>query len=103
MYTIKEQDAALLQEFRERERKDFSLELRRLLNRLRLVPLAGREVAVAVEIGSKWRLARLGPHRGDSVEFIDDRIFTSIKDAEFEVLKMRWRRLTTFPPRQFEE
>ena len=97
MYVIKEQDAALLLEFRERERKDFSLELRRLLNRLRLVPLAGREVAVTVESGAKWRLAKLGPHRGDPLAFIDDRIFTSVKEAEFQVLKMRWRRLTPFP------
>lgn len=97
MYVIKEQDAALLLEFRDRERKDFSLDLRRLLNRLRLVPLAGREVAVTVEPGAQWRLAKLGSHRGDPVEFVDNRIFTSVKEAEFEVLKMRWRRLTPIP------
>lgn len=102
MYVVKEQDSALLLEFRDRERKEFSLELRRLLNRLRLVPLAGREVAVTVEPGVKWRLARLGPHRGDRLEFIDDRIFTSVKEAEFEVLKLRWRRLTPFPLRLAE-
>jgi hypothetical protein len=94
MYEIKARDAALLPEFLQKERKDFSLDLRRILNRLRLVPIAGREVIVTVEPDRKWRLARMGNHRGAPVQFIDERIFTDHKLAEWEVLKMRWHRLT---------
>src|SRR5262245_44790491 len=93
MYPLKPEDARLLPEFLSRERKDFSLDLRRVLNRLRLVPLAGREVIVAVEPNKRWRLANLGEHRGDPVRFIDDRIFTDHKRAEWEILKLRWQRL----------
>jgi hypothetical protein len=96
MYQLTPEDGKLLPEFLRKERKDFSLELRRALNRLRLVPLAGREVIVAIDSKS-WRLARLGDQRGDPVRFIDDRIFTDPKRAEWEILKMRWQRLTGSP------
>lgn len=97
MYEIKPEDALLLIEFREREPRDFSLDLRRLLNRLRLVPLAGREVILTVEPEAKWCIGRLGPRRGDRVERIDERVFASHKEAEFAVLVMRWKRLTHHP------
>ena len=96
MYRLGPDDARILPEFLRKERKDFSLELRRALNRLRMVPLAGREVIVAIDSKS-WRLAQLGEHRGDPVRFIDDRIFTDPKRAEWEILKMRWLRLTGSP------
>ena len=94
MYQLRDGDAAILPEFLQKERKDFSLELRRILNRLRLVPLAGRVVIVIVEPNKTWRLARLGATRGEAVSFIDDRIFASHKEAEWEALKMRWRLIT---------
>jgi len=96
MHRLGPDDARILPEFLHKERRDFSLELRRALNRLRMVPLAGREVIVAIDSKS-WRLARLGEHRGDPVRFIDDRIFTDPKRAEWEILKMRWQRLTGTP------
>ena len=97
MYRLTPDDAKLLPEFLQRERKDFSLELRRVLNRLRLVPIAGREVIVAVEPNKKFRLARMGERRGAAVSYIDDRVFTDHKRAEYEILKMRWQRLTDLP------
>ena len=97
MYRLRFDDAKLLPEFLQRERKDFSLELRRVLNRLRLVPIAGREVIVAVEPNKTYRLARMGAHRGEPVSYIDDRLFTDHKRAEYEILKLRWRRLTGLP------
>ena len=97
MYQLTPSDANLLPEFLQRERKDFSLELRRVLNRLRLVPIAGREVIVAVEPNKTYRLARMGARRGEPVSYIDDRLFTDHKRAEYEILKLRWRRLTGLP------
>jgi hypothetical protein len=97
MYQLTPNDAIFLPEFLQRERRDFSLELRRILNRLRLVPIAGREVIVAVEPNKTYRLARMGAHRGQPVSYIDDRLFTDHKRAEYEILKMRWRRLTGLP------
>lgn len=96
MYSLSPEDAKILPEFLRKERKDFSLELRRALNRLRLVPLADREVIVAID-SKHWRLARLGKNRGDPVRFIDERVFTDHRRAEWEVLKMRWQRLTGAP------
>jgi hypothetical protein len=96
VYRLSPDDARILPEFLRKERKDFSLELRRILNRLRMVPIAGREVIVAIDL-KHWRLASLGEHRGDPLRFIDDRIFTDHKRAEWEVLKMRWQRLTGSP------
>ena len=92
MYRLHAEDAKILPEFLRKERRDFSLELRRILNRLRLTPIAGREVLVAVELKG-WRLAKLGQRRGDPVRFIDDRVFTDHKRAEWEVLKRRWQAL----------
>jgi hypothetical protein len=103
MYRLKPADAKLLPEFLRKERKDFSLELRRVLNRLRLVPIAGREVIVAVEPNKAWRLGRMGERRGDPVRFIDDRVFTDHKRAEWEILKMRWQRLSGTPLAQGED
>jgi hypothetical protein len=97
MYQLTPSDAKLLPEFLQRERKDFSLDLRRVLNRLRLVPIAGREVIVAVEPNKAYRLARMGAYRGQPVSYIDDRLFTDHKRAEYEILKLRWRRLTDLP------
>jgi hypothetical protein len=97
MYQLSPEDGKLLLEFLRKERKDFSLELRRALNRLRLVPIAGREVIIALDSNKGWRLARLGARRGDPVRFIDDRVFTDHKRAEWEILKMRWQRLTGTP------
>jgi hypothetical protein len=96
LYSLSPEDAKILPEFLRQERKDFSLELRRALNRLRLVPLADREVIVAIDSKS-WRLARLGRNRGDPVRFIDERVFTDHRRAEWEILKMRWQRLTGTP------
>jgi hypothetical protein len=96
MYRLGPDDARILPEFLRKERKDFSLELRRILNRLRMVPVASREVIIAIDL-KHWRLARLGERRGDPVRFIDDRIFTDHKRAEWEVLKMRWQRVTGSP------
>ena len=59
-------------------------------------PFADREVIVAIDSKS-WRLARLGKQRGDPVRFIDDRIFADHKRAEWEILKIRWQRLTDSP------
>jgi len=94
MYQLRDGDETILPEFLAKERKDFSLELRRILNRLRLVPLAERVVIVVVEPNKKWRLAKLGASRGAPVSYLDERIFASHKLAEWEALKMRWRQIT---------
>ena len=92
MYRLRAEDAKVLPEFLRKERRDFSLELRRILNRLRLTPIAGREVLVAAE-PKGWRIAKLGQRRGDPVRFVDDRVFAEHKRAEWEILKHRWQQL----------
>ena len=42
MYEIKPEEVRLLREFWEREPSDYSLEFKRVLNRLRIEPLAGK-------------------------------------------------------------
>ena len=92
MYRISDDDAALLAEYRRVPKKQHSLELRRLLNRLRIEPMAGKIVICVREPYKSWYLARLGENRGDPVKPIDNRLFTKLADAEWALLKLRWEK-----------
>jgi hypothetical protein len=92
MYRITEGDAALLAEYRRVPKKHHSLELRRLLNRLRIEPMAGKIVICVREPYRSWYLARMGEKRGDPVRPLDNRLFTTLADAEWALLKLRWER-----------
>ena len=92
MYTISDDDAALLAEYRRVPKRQHSLELQRLLNRLRMEPMAGKIVICVREPYKSWYLARMGAKRGDPVRPLDNRLFTKLADADWALLKLRWEK-----------
>ena|SRR5690606_17724351 len=92
MYQITDADTALLEEYRRVPKKHHSLELRRLLNRLRMEPMAGKIAIIVREPYKSWYLGILGEKRGDPVRPYDNRIFTSLPEAEWALLKLRWEK-----------
>lgn len=97
MYRITEADAALLAEYRRVPKKHHSLELRRLLNRLRIEPMAGKIVICVHEPHRSWYLVRMGETRGESVQPFDNRLFATLADAEWALLKLRWEKHSGLP------
>lgn len=84
----------LAREFKASMRGPHGEELRRVLYRMRTMPLAGRYVVVVVEPFKEWVLARLSGRRGVAPEIFEDRRFHSLGDAEWEIFKLRWEELT---------
>jgi hypothetical protein len=84
----------LAREFRARIRGPHSEDLRRLLHRMRTMPLAGRHVLLVIEPYRRWAIGRLGAQRGAPIERVDNRVFDSLDEAEWEVFRLRWRELT---------
>jgi hypothetical protein len=97
MYRITESDAALLAEYRRVPKKQHSLELRRLLNRLRIEPMAGKIVICVREPHKSWYLATMGNRRGEPVRPLGNRLFTNLADAEWALLKLRWEKHSGMP------
>lgn len=84
----------LVQEFRRRPRGPHGPELQKLVARLRWGPIAGRYVLLTLETGRRWMLARQRAERGEPLELLEDRVFTSLADAEWEVFRRRWEAAT---------
>lgn len=84
----------LAREFKARIRGPHSEDLRRLLYRMRTGPLAGKHVLLVVEPYRQWAIGRLGARRGAPIERVDNRVFTSLDEAEWAVFVLRWRELT---------
>lgn len=83
----------LAREFRANVRGPHSDELRRVLHRMRSGPLHGKFVLICLEPRRKWLLAQLqGP--GHPVRRHENRVFTSLDEAEWEIFKLRWKDLT---------
>jgi hypothetical protein len=97
MYEIKPEEARLLAEFWEREPTDYSLEFKRVLNRLRIEPLAGKICILSYRDGREFALGRFGEHRGDPVLPLDGRRFAKLKEAQWELLKLRWAKHAGHP------
>lgn len=97
MYQIKPEDSRLLAEYRDVPSRHHSLELRRLLNRLRIEPTAGKVVIEALGAGQGWRLIRLSGGRGDRPAPVDGRVFTDLAEARWALLKIRWETHTGWP------
>lgn len=84
----------LAREFKADMRGPHSEELRRVLYRMRTMPLAGRYAVVVVEPFKEWALARLSGRRGVAPEIFEDRRFQSLGEAEWEIFKLRWEELS---------
>jgi hypothetical protein len=84
----------LAREFKLRIRGPHSEDLRRLLYRMRTGPLAGKYVLLVLVPYREWAIGRFGAARGAPTTRIDNRVFASLDEAEWEIFKLRWRDLT---------
>ena len=94
MYKIDPSRTDLAYEFRENPGGPYSPELTRVVNCLRLMPLAERHVLICIERGRRWMVARIPPERGARIERFEDQVFTDYHAAVWEVFKRRWHTLT---------
>jgi len=67
-----------------------SPELDAVLSVLRAGPIAGKYCLICVEPHRSWVIGRLSGERGVAPTIADNRIFTSIEDAERAIFKARW-------------
>jgi hypothetical protein len=96
MYEIKPEDAQLLHLFRTTNTYTRPLELNRVLNRLRMGPLAGKFVIVCTTLHKEWAIGQMGQKRGDAISLHAQR-YTSLADAQWHLLKIRWEAHTPYP------
>jgi len=84
--------ARLAQEFRASPHGRHSVDLQRVLNRMRSEPFAGHYVLIQETKEVPYRLARLGPTPADPISYTGD-TFVTLEDAEWAVFKLRWQTL----------
>jgi hypothetical protein len=94
MYEIDPSRTDLAREFRDNPDGPYSAELKLLINRLRIMPMAERHVLICIERGRRWMLARIPAERGAAVERFQDRVFTDYGEAVWEVFRRRWQTAT---------
>lgn len=87
-------DKHLFEEFKATPVGKHSHELQRLLNHFRRAPTKDKYIVVCAKPHREWVLAQLPGQRGAKVRIHHNRVFTSLKEAELEVFKLRWLELT---------
>ena len=84
----------LAREYRDAIRGPFSLELQRVLDRMRTTPMKGRFALLVVEPFRRFQLARLSGERGVPPSPVPGVTYDSIAEAEWDIFKRRWLELT---------
>ena len=81
----------LVAAFNANPRGPHSAELQRLVNKLRFEPtMKGKYAVVCTKPHEEWTLAQLPGERGKPIRMHEDRVFTSLDDAERAIFKLRW-------------
>jgi hypothetical protein len=83
----------LAREFRARPIGQRSAELERLLTLMRGEAMADKYCLVCTKPYEQWVLARLSGVRGVGPTIMSTPVFNSIEEGEWEVFKLRWKRL----------
>lgn len=94
MYKIDPERLDLVEEFKANPFGPYGHELTRLVNRLRMGPMAGRYVLVTVKRNKEWVLGQLPDARGGKIKIHEGRRFDSLAAAEWAVFALRWSALT---------
>lgn len=82
----------LVAEFLDNPGGPYSLELQRLVNKLRFDPtMKDKYAVVCTKPYEEWTLAQLPGKRGEPVRLHPDQVFTSVADAERAIFKLRWK------------
>ncbi len=93
-YVIDSTRLDLVREFKANPLGPHSVELQRIVTRLRSERSAGHYVLVARVPHREWVLGKLSGKRGVDLTLLDNHVFTSIVDAEWTVFKLRWEAVT---------
>lgn len=97
MYSPTPDDVRLLREYRTTPSRSYSLDLHRLLTRLRTEGTSGKLCILVVEPGREWAIGQLGTKRGDPVLLRDERRFHRLADAQWALLRLRWEKHSGMP------
>lgn len=81
----------LVREFRACPIGHHSAELSRVLSHLRAGAMDGKYCIICIRPHANWVIGRLSGVRGEAPVVQDNRVFTSIEDAEWEIFKLRCR------------
>jgi len=87
----------LVREFRACPIGHHSPALARILSHLRAGPMQGKYCLICIRPHREWVIARLSGVRGTAPVVQDNRVFSSVEEAEWEVFKLRWND-AGFPP-----
>lgn len=91
MFDIDPKRRDLVAAFQENPNGPHSPELQRLVNKLRFEPsMKDKYVVVCSKPHEEWILAQLPGQRGKPIRLHKDKVFTSLKDAERAIFKLRW-------------
>lgn len=87
-------DPRLAEEFRRDPFARHSPALQRVLHLMRGPSMNAGYVLLCTKPHREWTLGRLTGSSEEPVELANERVFTSLADAEWHVFKLRWRALT---------
>jgi len=87
-------DRKYIDEFRRRPIGHHSPGLMRLLTVMRQDPSGRQIILVCRKPFREWVLAEMPPKREDPITIETDPVFTSREEAEWEVFRRRWQKLT---------
>jgi branched-chain amino acid transport system permease protein len=94
MLTVTPDLLRLAREFRRDPYGRHSPDLQRLLRAFRGEPVAGKYALLSVKPNRAWMLIELSGEKGKPFVRHPDRIFTDLREAEWGVFKLRWKRHT---------
>jgi hypothetical protein len=87
-------DRRYIEEFRRRPIGAHSPGLARLLTVMRQDTSGRQVILVCRKPFAEWVLGEMPPSRADPIAIEDGPVFTSREEAEWEVFRRRWRKLT---------
>ena len=93
MFEIDPTRLDLAEEFKRKPYGRHSADLQRILNRMRSEPFEGHYVLLRDGRFGPYRLGQFGKTPADPVT-PTGHVFQSVREAEWAVFKLRWRRLT---------
>jgi len=94
VYRISEKDRPIIEEFNQKPIGRHSPALQRILNVLRGAPIPGKYILICTKPHREWTLGELPDKKGNPVKILKGQVFTSIEDAEREILRRRWKKYT---------
>ena len=84
----------LAREYKMNPRGPYSAKLQQILDRMRCTPMQGRYALLVEKPFESFRLCRLSGKRGIPPTIVDNIVYSSIAEAEWDIFKRRWKDLT---------